>query len=217
MTDRETFLATVRHALRDGIPPNQLRPLPDTHNDPIVYTPDLSEPVAAFKASAEAAGVEFAGGPHESIEDVVRHVLGDIAPGVVAVSGDPECLGLAVILAGAGVEIAKPGDVAAIARADLGITGAVAGIALTGSLVVDSRRAQGRLASLLPKVHLALLRIDQIVPTPGDVLRNMNEFYPDVLPSNLVMITGPSRSADIELEITEGVHGPQRLLVALRA
>lgn len=215
MTDRDTFLATAERALRNGIPPNPLRPLSDTPNDPIAYTPDLSDPMAAFIAAADTSGVEVVGSSQEPPGDVVRRVVDDVGPSVVAVSGDPECDGLAQSLAATGIEVAPAGDIEALARADLGITGALAGIALTGSLVVDSRRAGGRLASLLPKVHLALLRVDRIVPTPGDVLRNMDEWFADGLPSNVVLITGPSRSADIELEITEGVHGPQRLLVAL--
>ncbi len=48
MTDKQQFLETVRVALRDGIPPNLLRPLPDTPNDPIEYTPDLSDTLGAF-------------------------------------------------------------------------------------------------------------------------------------------------------------------------
>ncbi len=215
MTDKQQFLATVRVALRDGIPPNPLRPLPDTPNDPIEYTPDLSDNVGAFIRSASDIGAELVGTPDEALDVVVRRVLETVAPKVVAISSDPECDGVAETLTSAGVEISASNDIAAIAAADLGITGAAAGIALTGSLVVDAKRAKGRLVSLLPKVHLALLPTGRIVSTPGDVLRKMDDWFPGGLSSNVVLITGPSRSADIELEITEGVHGPQQLLIAL--
>ncbi|MEE9206139.1 MAG: LUD domain-containing protein [Acidimicrobiia bacterium] len=215
MTDKQQFLETVRVALRDGIPPNLLRPLPDTPNDPIEYTPDLSDTLGAFIRSAGDSGAELVGTPDEALDVVVRRVLDTVAPKVVAVSNDPECDGVAETLTSAGIEISAPNDIAATAAADLGITGAVAGIALTGSVVVDAKRAKGRLASLLPKVHLVLLSTRRIVSTPGDVFRKMDDWFPDGLPSNVVLITGPSRSADIELEITEGVHGPQQLLIAL--
>jgi L-lactate utilization protein LutC len=64
-------------------------------------------------------------------------------------------------------------------------------------------------------VHLALLPQRRIVPTPGDLLRGWSEERLEVLGSNVVLITGPSRSADIELQLTVGVHGPERVLIAL--
>lgn len=96
--------------------------------------------------------------------------------------------------------------------ADLGVTGAVCGIALTGTIVVDSSRAGGRLASLLPPLHLALLPIDAMVADAGEVLRALPARR---LPSNLVFVTGPSKSADTELVLTVGVHGPRKVVVAL--
>lgn len=215
MTQQDAFIARVRAALVDGIPPNPVRPLPDTPNDPIEYTADLGDVVAAFERAAGVAGAEIVGHPDDRIDAIVRRVIDEVAPTLIAVSGDPECDGIAARLAAEGHAVAPSNDLAALASADLGITGAVAGVALTGSLVVDSMRAGGRLASLLPRVHLAMLSTTRIMATPGDVWRTMPDRYPDGLPSNIVFITGPSRSADIELEITEGVHGPQRVLIAL--
>jgi L-lactate dehydrogenase complex protein LldG len=85
----------------------------------------------------------------------------------------------------------------------------------TASTSLWGRRAGSRTASLLPPVHLALVRRDAIVATPGDLLRHLPERLPDGLPSNLVLITGPSRSADIELQLTVGVHGPRELVIGL--
>lgn len=213
MTGQATFIATVRRALSDGIPHNPIRPLPTTPNDPIDYTADLPDPVAAFERAAAAVGAEVLmnAGPRELLD----RVLDEVSPRIVAVSSDPECDEIAEFLAKRNTELVPQNDVAAVATADLGITGALAGVALTGSLVVDAQRARGRLVSLLPKVHLALLSRHRIVPTPGDVLRDVAKFFPGRLPSNIVLITGPSRSADIELEITEGVHGPQRVMIGL--
>ena len=131
----------------------------------------------------------------------------------VVVSNDPECDGLRDLLEGRDdIEVLAFDNAATAATADLGITGARAAVALTGSLVVDSGRAGGRTASLLPPVHLALVCEESIVATPGDHWRSLNA---SAMPSNLVQITGPSRSADIELIITLGVHGPRELHVAV--
>jgi L-lactate dehydrogenase complex protein LldG len=216
MTSQDEFIASVRDRLSDGIPPNPLRPLQEAANGPIEYTTDLTDIVDRFRRAAIEAGAEIIGAPDEPIDRILHQVLEIIEPHVVTVSKDPECDGIEHILSDAGIEIAPPNDLASVASADLGITGAITGVALTGSLVVNSRRATGRLVSLLPKAHLALVPTPNIVPTPGDVLRNMAEWFPDGLPSNLVFITGPSRSADIELQITKGVHGPERLLIACR-
>ncbi|CAN5806474.1 LUD domain-containing protein [soil metagenome] len=88
------------------------------------------------------------------------------------------------------------------AAADVGVSGARCAIANTGTLVLTSE--MGRKASLLPMNHVALLRAEQIVPSMAEAL----ETYLDDLPSAWVQATGPSRTADIELTLTTGVHGP---------
>lgn len=91
--------------------------------------------------------------------------------------------------------------------ADLGITSAVALVAATGSIVVDASVAGDRTTSLLPRVHLAVVSAADLVATPGEVWRRFDA-DPAALPSNLVFITGPSRTGDIEQLLTVGVHGP---------
>ena len=95
------------------------------------------------------------------------------------------------------------------AAADLGISGARCAIANTGTLVLTSE--MGRKASLLPMNHIAFLKADQIVPSMAEAL----ETYLDDLPSAWLQATGPSRTADIELTLTTGVHGPGVVYVIL--
>ena len=87
---------------------------------------------------------------------------------------------------------------------------ATAAVAQTGSIVVDSAR-NGRAASLLPAQCTFVVDATTIVDTPGDVLRHRTRWWPDGVPSQIVFITGPSRSADIEMTLTIGVHGPGRV------
>lgn len=217
VTTREEFLAQVRERLAEGIPENVLRPVGSTPSkEPIRYTVDLSNPERRFVEAATAVGAEIAGSSSDELAAVLHRVCADVRPLRAVVSDDPECEGVSGMLRSMDVEVLPAGDSAVTATADLGVTGALTGIALTGSLVIDTGRARTRLASLLPEVHLALLRRDRILPAAGDLLRDMARFFPEGLPSGLLFVTGPSRSADIELEITIGVHGPRRLLIALR-
>ena len=96
---------------------------------------------------------------------------------------------------------------------DVGITTAQAAIAETGTLVLDSARERHRLVSLVPPVHIAIVNASTIYATLGEtlsVLQNGKELSPAV-----TFITGPSRTADIELTLTIGVHGPQELYVII--
>jgi L-lactate dehydrogenase complex protein LldG len=94
--------------------------------------------------------------------------------------------------------------------ADLGITSVDWAVAETGSLVVCARPGgQGRSVSLLPAVHVALLTPRQIVPDLFDLLRALDDEHGAAgLPSNVTLITGPSKTGDIQLKLTTGVHGP---------
>ncbi|MFZ5944922.1 MAG: LutC/YkgG family protein [Bacillota bacterium] len=100
------------------------------------------------------------------------------------------------------------------AEADVGLTWADYAIAYTGSIVVFSGPKQGRTVSLLPPTHIAVLRKEMIVPTMGTVIRKIKELSgTEQMPSSINFITGPSRSADIEMDLSIGVHGPYRVWV----
>ena len=94
---------------------------------------------------------------------------------------------------------------------DIGITTAQAAIAETGTLVLDSSRERNRLISLVPPVHIAIVDAANIYSTLGETLAVLHR---DGAVSPIVtFVTGPSRTADIELTLAIGVHGPQELYV----
>jgi L-lactate dehydrogenase complex protein LldG len=102
---------------------------------------------------------------------------------------------------------------AACAAAAVGITSADYALADTGTLVLLSSREEARLISLLPPAHVA------IVPA-GRVLSGLDELFtalpdPAAQTSSMVLITGPSRTADIEQILVRGVHGPGELHVVV--
>ena len=97
------------------------------------------------------------------------------------------------------------------ARADVGLSGAEAALAETGSIVVRSGPGKSRLATLLPPVHVALVPVSCLMT---DIFTWTAERFGE-MPANLVIISGPSKTADIENTLTLGVHGPGRMIVVL--
>lgn len=105
-----------------------------------------------------------------------------------------------------------------MADAGMGITGADYAVAETGSVVLLPRRGLSRLVSLLPPVHLALVRPQEVVDTLDDLfllLRLTHRQQGGELGSYLNFITGPSRTADIEQTLVVGVHGPKEVHLVL--
>lgn len=100
-----------------------------------------------------------------------------------------------------------------MADVDFGVTGSSAGLAESGSVVLRHHSGRSRLVSALPAVHVALVRVDRIFWSLADWAR----LYPDAVEgsANLVIVTGPSRTADIEQHLNLGVHGPKHLHVVL--
>jgi len=98
-----------------------------------------------------------------------------------------------------------------IFRFDVGISGVQAAIAETGTLLLDSSKERHRLVSLVPPVHIAILKESQIVGTLSEALALLRKS--EQLTPIATLVTGPSRTADIELTLAIGVHGPQELFV----
>ena len=102
--------------------------------------------------------------------------------------------------------------------ADVGVSGVDYALADTGTLVLLARPSQARSVSLLPPVHIAVVRSYQILSGLSDLfplLRSEATEEGRDLSSAITLITGPSRTADIELTLVVGVHGPQQLHILL--
>lgn len=104
---------------------------------------------------------------------------------------------------------------ASVRSADLGVSSCDCLIAQTGSIVVSTRSTGGRAISVLPPVHLAIARRDQLVPDLAAAMAWLRARYQQRWPSALSLITGPSRTADIEKILVMGAHGPKRLALYL--
>jgi len=122
------------------------------------------------------------------------------------------CLSLAKSLHEARVDIVPSGD----PFARTGITGASAALATTGSLVMVSGPGRYRSTSLLPQHHIAIITQDQILPDMESWLtQQRQENLRSYQASNINIISGPSRTADIAMELILGMHGPEALHIII--
>lgn len=132
---------------------------------------------------------------------------------LLSAEADVAVLNLPAALAAAGLEAvvwdpsAPPGAMKRLAeRSCLGVTGADAAVAETGSLLLSASPERGRLISLLPPVHVAAVPVAKLLPSAAEAFRMLA--LRGEMPSQVVFITGPSKSADIEFDLSIGVHGP---------
>jgi len=106
-------------------------------------------------------------------------------------------------------------DEADFQQMDAGITYCEFLIARLGSIMISSRQISGRRLNVFPESHLVIARSSQIVPDIKDALKKLQEKYNNNLPSLISVITGPSRTADIEKTLVMGAHGPKQLYLFL--
>ena len=98
-------------------------------------------------------------------------------------------------------------------KIDAGITSTQGAIAETGAIIVWPTEKEPRLMSLVPPIHIAVLDADSIFNTFCEAIQTQN--WPEKMPSNVLLISGPSKTADIELVLAFGVHGPKEVIVLI--
>jgi L-lactate utilization protein LutC len=184
----------------------------------------------ALSESAATAGWQVA--RFEALEQAREHVITiarDVEANLVVRSGqdvlEPDIV--EAWLAPLGVDVApmalsediEPSsqELRAMAeRADIGITGVDYAIAETGSCVLIPSSGVSRLVSLLPPVHIAIVTRGQVLPSLDELFTlRRRDFLDGKLASYMNLITGPSRSADIEYTLVTGVHGPGEVHMVL--
>ncbi|PXX93797.1 lactate utilization protein [Marinobacter vulgaris] len=94
---------------------------------------------------------------------------------------------------------------------DAGITSTRGGIAETGSLILWPSVDEPRLMSLVPPIHIAVLKASELYTTFHHAMQSQN--WAAGMPTNALLISGPSKTADIEQTLAYGVHGPKELIV----
>ncbi len=202
--DQDAFIATVRAALAERGEPVAL---PDGHEIARVIAAD-GDVVSVFAERVEQAKMHVYRVADEDamVEQVMSLIAAAGASSVVmpaeAIRADDR---LRSRLEEAGIALLDPDDPDAGFEADVGITGVTSAIAETGSMCLTSGGPYRRLASLAVPVHIGIVRAEQIVPDLVDWAANQ----PADLPASEVLVSGPSKTADIELALVMGVHGPR--------
>jgi L-lactate dehydrogenase complex protein LldG len=144
-----------------------------------------------------------------------RAAIVDRASGLVACNDDVPVPGIVDALRGRGLDVLTPDDpqwMERLAAAAVGITGARVAVVQPPAIALAAAPGSPRATSLVPPEHVCVVRIVDVLATFADAMQG---FAAGELPSALTWIGGPSRTADLEMITTFGVHGPRAVGVML--
>ena len=205
MTAREVVLGRVRQAVAGALPVSVPRRYVTAGSHPRARVVDaFAERVRDYRATVLHTD-DAAGAAAEVLAAQGARRIG-IAPDLDA------------RLRPVGVELVEDAGLTPqqLDRLDGALTTCAAGCALTGTIALDGGPGQGRRAlTLLPDLHVCVVREDQIVETVPELLRRLERAATEGRP--LVLVSGPSATSDIELQRVEGVHGPRRLVMIVES
>ena len=231
MSDRDAILSRIRRSLDHNRP--MLEREAALHTEPHPAGPFLRSaltPIEQFTVELEAlqGHVHTCDSPEAALHKVRDLLVSHEIDCVLHWDWDQLGLpGIADVLAELGIPSAESHLMGVADRVErlqalepvpLCLSGVDAAIAESGTLLVLSGPGRGRLASLLPPIHIAILPADRIVRSLPDAFGLLAARYGSAFVqerSNITLISGPSRTADIEQSLTLGVHGPKELHVVI--
>jgi L-lactate dehydrogenase complex protein LldG len=203
---RTAILARIRAAQRTAYIPD----MPGTPRTIPPQTASAEESLARFTKELELLGVTI----HvEATADAVRDRVRALWTGKRLLSWDADQLpyDLGLLLPPATTFGRDERDKQA--AAELGLSGVHGAIAETGSLVVRSGKGTSRTVTLLPPELVAVVKREQLYFSMGELFQKQESAMAGA--ACTIAITGPSRTADIELQLTLGVHGPGKVTVVV--
>jgi L-lactate dehydrogenase complex protein LldG len=213
---RDEILTSIRRNLATSLPFDAVRSGHRTQVKTVVTVPPVlpsrEKRSEDFRANLESVGdyCVVVSDETEALRSVAETIK-QMQAQRVAISDSK--LVAKLVDAEAGAEIQENPSRNALFNCDIGVTSAQWAIAETGTLVLESELESHRLISLVPPVHLCILRASSIRQSMGEILELMR----CNLSRTITFITGASRTSDIELTLAIGVHGPRELHVIVIA
>jgi L-lactate dehydrogenase complex protein LldG len=213
---REQILADVRRALTQSHAPHPERPAPPT----TATAPPIDlDPVSLFRERLEALGGHYhEGDGAAAVAELIAGLGG--ADGAVWVANDSagrwqaDAIARAVTAGGRRAVRGLDQGVAADGIA-VGVTGAMLAIADTGTVALSAGPGAGRLPGVLPPIHCVVITRDQIVLDLEAAMPRIGDRLGAGLTSGVILVSGPSKTGDIEGRLVVGVHGPGEVHVML--
>lgn len=202
----ESLLSSLRaSAARRGA---TRAPLPDDIERDVREVDAGDELIERFGTEARAVGCEVRDCRGTDAWAAIAEILGQCQPGEVLV--DPALPDARRQLAAAGIQTTDTWDDDRLFASAAAVTAVHGAIAESGSLIWMSGAGRARALTLVPPVHVAVVRVDQIVPDLCDFFTTLRD-----PPANVNLITGPSKTADIEGTLVTGIHGPGRVSIII--
>jgi L-lactate dehydrogenase complex protein LldG len=205
-TSKEKVLKKIRDALIEQTEP----PYPLTDMESPLYAP-LTEPldVAFAEALVKVSGkFGYCESEDEFIAFLQNYILEKDWPVIYCYDGQ-----LQGLLKQGGIPFES--DPEKFTEMKLGITRCEYLIARLGTVMVSSNVSPGRRMTVFPEIHIVVGYSSQLVPDLKDAIKKIRKKYQDNFPSVISLVTGPSRTADIEKTLVLGAHGPKELYVFL--
>jgi len=205
-TTREKIFKNIRNALIE----KSDNPFPNVEFESNIYQPMKEMAEVTFAQEFTKVSGKFVYCENESdLAEKLKFILNEFDPGTIF------CFEKELFPLFEEYEIGLQTNAANLDKMVVGITLCEFLIARLGSIMVSSHNLSGRRMHVFPDVHIVIANTSQMVDDLKDAFRLLKEKYPDGLPSTISVITGPSRTADIEKTLVMGVHGPRQLYVLL--
>lgn len=218
VSSKQTIFANIKKAL-DAVPPLAAKEHREERFPPSSLNPE--ELIRRFTERLQQVGGDVhvgasAGAVSSTLTALIRdHKLKRILIPAEIQAVKPEVV---TIIEEAGSEVWHCEETALerASEADAGITTADAGIVDTGTIILQHTAARGRLAALLPPIHIALLEKTKLFADKAAFLQYCRQNALDLTNIPMTWVTGSSSTADIEKVLVRGAHGPRQLIVLLQ-
>ncbi len=219
-TDRQTFMSRIHQALESQPGRTIDEPVPEVDQSLVRLCEQDEDLASRFAEYAQAVGMHVHRVASNALDDSLREILSKLQcrSAALGIADDSLRKNVSVSLAEGGLKVLDQqsgSDRDALFDVDVAITDVDVALAETGSIVISSGAHRGRACHLTPPVHIALVPANKIVADLIDYFGPSRDVRNPQHGSATVLITGPSKTADIEGILITGVHGPGEVHIVI--